>query len=162
MIDGAPTPSWLPDMPAGVAEQHRDSDWYRIGGAPTIKKGVDRMYGWAIEHDEVRPYFTDPDTGRLIDVVRIKRSFAGLITQLLGGPKSIAIEDTDALAAYLGQVHRHVRHAVTRQPITSRVYYLIGRMFMAWLLLTDLPSTTIDGLSEAYQALEPAIVPQSA
>lgn len=143
--------SWLPDVPNDVAERYRDSDWYRIGGAATIKVGVDRMYGWAQMNGEVWPYFD----GR--DVARIKRSFAALITQVFGGPNALPPEAD--LVQYLIDAHRDVKHARTGAPITRRVYYLIGRMFMAWMLLTDLASDRIDHYCRTYQSLESAVVP---
>jgi hemoglobin len=87
------------------------SDFQQLGGALVIQEVVDRFYGRALADPELRRYFMD------VDMARLRRHMALLLTKLLQGPNTYTGRD-------LGEAHRRLRVNAKQYRLFTR--YLTG------------------------------------
>lgn len=78
-----------------------ESMFTRIGGADAVRVAVDRFYRSVVDDPALAPYFDD------VDLVRLKRHQALLLTQLLGGPAEYAGRGLAEAHARLGVTGAH-------------------------------------------------------
>ncbi|MBO0829492.1 MAG: group 1 truncated hemoglobin [Streptosporangiales bacterium] len=72
------------------------SDYDRVGGAPAIRAVVNRFYELVLGDDRLAPFFAG------IDMSRLKRHQAQLISQVMGGPVDYEGQELRAAHADLG------------------------------------------------------------
>jgi hemoglobin len=60
--------------------QPAESMYTRIGGAPTVRRVVDRMYAWILRDDVLYLRYFDG-----VDMAPLKAHMVALLSQLLGG-----------------------------------------------------------------------------
>jgi hemoglobin len=58
------------------------SDYEAVGGGPAVSSVVDEFYRRVLDDPRLAPYFDD------VDLPRLKRHQALLVTQVLGGPEN--------------------------------------------------------------------------
>jgi hemoglobin len=73
----------------------------RIGGTDAVRVAVDRFYQAVVDDPVLNPYFVD------VDMVRLKRHQALLLTQLLGGPAEYTGRGLAAAHERLGVTGAH-------------------------------------------------------
>ncbi len=119
------------------ADRPHPSHYERIGGGPAIRTVVDRFYRLVLDDEELRPYFE-------VDMARLKRHQAALLTQVLGGPAGYQGRD-------LGKAHAGL--AITGAHYRKVVNYLTG---VLWI--TQVPSDVISDVAGVLASAEAQIV----
>jgi hemoglobin len=100
-------------MPKHVAVEQNGaaSDYDKIGGGPAVAGVVDEFYDLVLSDSSLAPFFHD------VDMVRLKRHQAMLISQALGGPVTYEGRALGAAHAGMGisneNFGRVVDHLVT-------------------------------------------------
>ncbi len=109
-----------------------------IGGAPTIRSAVERMYFWILKDDLLyNRYF------RGVDMPGLKAHMVALLSQTLGGPK---VYDGRSMS----DAHAHLH-------IESEHYVRVGKYVVATLLVEQAPWEVIETVRDVLAQLEPAV-----
>ena len=94
-----------------TTQEATPSYYERIGGAEAIRVAVEKFYNAVLGDAQLAPYFTD------VDLPRLKRHQAALLTTVFGGPNSYAGRDLGAAHTGMGITDEHydlvVTHLVT-------------------------------------------------
>lgn len=114
------------------------SDYELLGGAEPVRQVVGRLYELIQADPELAPYFTD------IDMAKLRRHQALLISQVLGGP-----------AEYQG---RSLREAHEGLNITKDHFGLVVAHLVAALREAGAPEEVIGRVGEVLGGTEPDIV----
>lgn len=123
------------------------SMYQRVGGAPTVRRVVDRMYAW-IFHDDVLylRYFVH------VEKPTIKAHMVKLLSQVLGGPNQYTGRD-------LGEAHAHLRDSEGRPvAVTAEHYARVGDYVIAALLVEHPPTDVLDAVRGVLASAESQIV----
>lgn len=121
-----------------MTEQTATSDYDAIGGAPAVRAVVDDFYGRVLADPQLVSYFDG------IDMPRLKRHQALLVSQVLGGP-----------ADYDGRSLReaHAGFGITKDHFDLVVNHLAGALQDA-----GVPDDILGRAATAVVATEPDIV----
>ena len=112
-----------------------------IGGAPTVRSAVDRLYFWISRDDDLfNAYFRDVNLGAL------KAHMVALLSQTLGGPKT-----------YTG---REMHEAHAGLAIRPEHYDRVVDYVEAALLVEHCPRPILHVVQGVLASLKPAIVAQ--
>ena len=114
----------------------------RIGGGPAVRDVVEQLYEWILADKQLLPYFDG------VDISRVKRHMAALLSQVLGGPQAYAGGD-------LGAAH-------SRLAVTPEHYGRVVDLAAAALLLAHAPRDVVAAVEGVLEATRPQIVGQSA
>lgn len=124
------------------ASETAPSYYAQIGGAPTIREAVERFYKLVLSDVELGPYFAD------VDMARLKRHQAQLLTTVLGGPNDYAGRDL-AVA--------HADRGITGPHYTKVANYLVDvlRDLGAPEHVVTAVSTTVDSVRDQVVGSSP-------
>jgi hemoglobin len=111
----------------------------RIGGAPTVRRVVDRLYAWTLRDDELYLSYFE---GR--DLTRLRAHMVALLSQVLGGPREYHGRDLADAHAGLG--------------ITDAHYSRVGDYLVAALLVEHAPEDIVAAVQGVLVEQRPAIV----
>lgn len=114
---------------------------------------LDRFY-WSLDRNPLtEPYF------RGHNIHKIKAGLRPIIRLVLTAPGSI---DGVKLSEQMYEIHKNVRNADTGEPITDRVWAIVGRLLIHSIGIEFAPFDEHDAVVElaakVYQSLQPAIV----
>jgi len=113
----------------GAAESMSMYD--RIGGGPAIRSVVERLYDWILSDVHLQPYFDG------VDISRVKRHMAAVLTEVLGGPGPY-------LGLDLGEAHR-------RLGVTAEHYARVVDLAVAALLVAHVPRDVVAVVEAALE-----------
>lgn len=109
-----------------------------IGGAPTIRSAVERLYFWICKDDLLyNRYF------RGVDMPSLKAHMVALLGQTLGGPRLYSGRDMAA-----AHVHLHIEPGH---------YDRVGKYVVATLLVEQAPWEIIDTVQDVLAKLKPSV-----
>ena len=125
-------------------ESAQPSYYERIGGAEAIKIAVEKFYNAVLGDAQLAPYFND------VDLVRLKRHQAAMLTTVFGGPNAYDGRELGAAHAGMG--------------ITAEHYDLVCRHLVTVLQDLDVPQDAIAHAGGGLAAVKAQIVesPRSA
>lgn len=114
---------------------------------------LDRFY-WSLDRNPLtEPYF------RGHDIHKIKAGLRPIIRLVLTAPGSI---DVAKLFEQMARIHSGVINADTGQPVTNRVYDVVGRLLIHSIGIEFAPfdehDAVVDLAGKIYESLRPAIV----
>jgi hemoglobin len=109
----------------------------RIGGGPTIRDVVERLYDWILADVYLQPYFDG------VDISRVKRHMAAVLTEVLGGPGPYLGPD-------LGEAHR-------RLGVTAEHYARVVDLAVAALLVAHVPRDVVAVVEVALEKTQTQI-----
>jgi hemoglobin len=115
-----------------------ESPYARIGGGPAIRTAVDRFYRLVLDDPELAPYFAD------VDLARLKRHQAQLLSSVLGGSEEYT--GRDLAAAHLGR-------GITGAHYAKVVDHLVGV-----LRELDAPADVIEAVAQTVGGVRDQIV----
>ena len=121
-----------------MTEQTMMSDFEAVGGQGAVRAVVDDFYGRLLADPQLAPFFTG------VDMARLKRHQAHLVTKVLGGPD-----------AYTG---RALAEAHARMDITAADFTRVLGHLAAALRDAGVPDEIVDRAGSAVLATEPDIV----
>jgi hemoglobin len=122
------------------------SMYARIGGAPTVRRVVDRLYAW-IFHDDVLylRYFAN------VDKPTLKAHMVRLLSQVLGGPTQYTRD--------LGDAHARLRDSEGRPvTVTAEHYARVADYVIAGLLVEHPPTDILEAVRGVLASVQPQIV----
>jgi hemoglobin len=125
----APPPAGQPSEP---------SFYSQLGGAPVVAEAVDRFYRRVLDDEQLRPYFDG------VDVARLKRHQAALLTNVLGGPD-----------AYGG---RDLATAHSQMGITEADYQRVGDHLVAVLEEMNAGPAVIEHVAQTLVAVSEQVI----
>lgn len=121
-----------------MTETEAPSMYERIGGAPTIRKMVERMYFWIKMDDQLwLTYFVG------YDLATIKAHMVKLLSQLLGGPKQYD-------GRQLGEAHAHLH-------IRLGHYDRVRDYVLAALLVEHPPQDVLEKVQNVLASSRPVV-----
>lgn len=121
-----------------MTEQATLSDYEAVGGGPAVKAVVDDFYVRVLTDARLAPFFSG------VDLPRLKRHQALLVTKVLGGPDR-----------YTG---RPLRDAHTGMNVTADDFARVVGHLVAALRQAGVPEEIIGRAGAAVLATEPDIV----
>lgn len=123
---------------AELTEATAPSPYERIGGAPSVKAAVERLYELILADDELAPYFAS------IEMPQLKAHMAALLTKVLGGPDGYAGRD-------LGEAHHGLG-------ITTHHYQLVTGYLVQTLQELSVPADIIAAAGAVVASVAPTII----
>jgi hemoglobin len=122
-----------------LANTDPQAPYYVIGGAPTIRRMVELIYGWIKYDDQLwLKYFAG------MELATIKAHMVALLSELLGGPKNYKGRTLAEAHAYLG--------------ITTAHYARVRDYVIAALLVVHAPDDIIKTVESILKDAEANIV----
>ncbi|BCJ74397.1 hypothetical protein CS0771_39410 [Catellatospora sp. IY07-71] len=109
-----------------------------IGGAPSVREAVDRLYTYLLADEQLREYFDG------VDLPRLKGHMAMLLSHVLGGPATYPVE-------HLGSAH--ARLSVSPAHYERVVQYAAGVLFEL-----HVPMDIILNVGQVLASVQPLIV----
>jgi hemoglobin len=100
-----------------------ESMYDRIGGGPAIGSVVEQLYDWILADKQLQPYFDG------VEIPRVKRHMAALLSDVLGGPVPYSGPD--------------LREAHSELGVTSEDYDRVVDLAAAALLLAHVPRDVV-------------------
>ena len=126
-------------MPEHTMQDHAPpSDYERIGGAPAVRAVVNRFYQLVLHDDRLAGFFTG------VDMSRLKRHQAQMISQVMGGP--VAYEGRELRSA-------HVDLGIRPSDFAAVVDHLVTALREA-----GAPPDVVGRVLEALSVTEPDVV----
>lgn len=123
---------------SGRAPAPTTTPFASIGGTPTLRSAVERLYFWITRNDDLfNAYFRD------VDLTMLKAKMVTILSQALGGPKAYSMEQLAAAHVPLG--------------ITDEHYARVGKYVVAALLVEDVPWAVADAVRITLDDLKPVI-----
>ena len=83
-----------------------ESMYDRIGGGPAVRAVVEQLYDWILSDKQLLPYFDG------VEIARVKRHMAALLSEVLGGPVPYAGPGLDEAHSRLGVTAEHYARVV--------------------------------------------------
>jgi len=121
-----------------VTDTSTPSMYDRIGGSPTVRAAVDRLYAWIARDDELWVnYFQG------VDLPTVKGHMVKLLSQTLGGPKQYSGRD-------LKQAHAHLN-------IKGSHYDRVVDYVLASLLVAHAPRDVMAAVEGVLLDLRPQL-----
>src|SRR4051794_11278820 len=121
-----------------LTEEAAPSAYARIGGAPSVKAAVDRLYQLILADQGLARYFAG------IEMSQLKAHMAALLTKVLGGPDGYAGRD-------LGEAHKGLG-------ITTGHYQLVVGYLVQTLEELSVPADIIAAAGAVVTSVAPAII----
>ena len=121
-----------------MTEQATLSDYEAVGGGPAVKAVVDDFYRRVLADAELAPFFAG------VELHRLKRHQAMLVTKVLGGPD--------------GYYGRSLRDAHQGMDITAGDFARVVGHLVAALRQAGVPETIIERAGAAVLETKPDIV----
>ena len=113
-----------------------------IGGAPSVREAVDRLYTYLLADEQLADYFDG------IDLPRLKSHMAALLTHVLGGPTGYPVEN-------LGPAH-------ARLNISAAHYERVAQYAAGVLFELHVPIDVILQVGQVLASVQPLIVAEPA
>lgn len=113
-----------------------------IGGAPSVREAVDRLYTYLLADEQLADYFDG------IDLPRLKSHMVVLLTHVLGGPTGYPVEN-------LGPAH-------ARLHISAAHYERVAQYAAGVLFELHVPMDVILQVGQVLASVQPLIVAELA
>lgn len=109
-----------------------------IGGAPSVREAVNRLYTYLLADEQIAGYFDG------IDLPRLKGHMVALLTHVLGGPSGYPVEN-------LGPAH-------ARLGISAAHYERVAQYAAGVLFELHVPMDVILQVGQVLASVQPLIV----
>jgi hemoglobin len=110
----------------------------RIGGEPSVREAVERLYSLILDDAELAPYFAG------IDMPELKQHMVSLLTKVLGGPDGYTGRD-------LALAHQHLH-------VTSEHFFVVGVYLLSVLQDLGVPLDIRRSVGTVLASVQPLVI----
>lgn len=119
-------------------EKSGESSYARIGGEPSVREAVERLYKLVLDDPELAPYFAG------VDLTNLKQHMVFLLTKVLGGPDRYRGLD-------LATAHQHLH-------VTREHFYVVAVYLLSVLQDLGVPLDVRRAVGTVLASSEPQVV----
>jgi len=119
-------------------EPNPQSAYDRIGGEPSVREAVERLYQLILSDPDLAPYFTD------VKMPDLKQHMVALLTKVLGGPDNYTGRD-------LALAHQSLN-------VTSEHFFVVGVYLLSVLQDLGVPLDIRRAVGTVLASVQPLVI----
>jgi len=121
-----------------VNEPNPQTAYDRIGGEPSVREAVERLYQLILGDPELAPYFTG------VEMAELKQHMVNLLTKVLGGPDGYTGRD-------LAVAHQNLN-------VTSEHFFVVGVYLLSVLQDLGVPLDIRRAVGTVLASVQPLVI----
>jgi truncated hemoglobin YjbI len=114
------------------------SAYDRIGGEPSVREAVERLYRLILDDPELQPYFAG------VEMSELKQHMVSLLTKVLGGPDNYTGRD-------LALAHQNLH-------VTSEHFFVVGVYLLSVLQDLGVPLDIRRSVGTVLASVQPLVI----